>query len=1511
MTVGGPVLASAPPVVRVGQRLGQGPRAVRQFGNCAAVIDVTMVGQAVDGGRGEPWVASRGVRREFRHRGDCACDVHGDRQARPLMSRLRSGTARKGPQRTPATAEQKAAPRRGMPLGGDQPVCDVADVDPVVATLRHNAHPTGPERHQRASRPGGPVIVRTDDGCRQGHDGIEPTCDLVQHGTFAGKLGDVVGRGVSRNRWRGLVHDLCGGKGLDGADMNQPPDTHLPARRCNSACTFVIDAPHPRGVPSGHRDVASEVIDGICPFECRSQLAPIRDVCLDTFNRQSRERGQVLRQRFQRHGPNRVPGREQHPDQIGAEVPGGTGDSDCALCHLPLPSVVTPLVTPRSGRGAGRRLAPSVRVGNALTYRRDLPGHTVELGRTCDEQPHRRQRDDIRSPRMPAQQGVLAEEGPGTESLHLDTVAQDGCQPLEDDREVAADGALDSQPLPCIDPRLAQRGVQQFQLTVIEVREERNAPHSCAVLVLPSHDGSLPSGGASPRTDGLARPPRLCHSCVALVISRGVSLDIRVLGPLEAVHESASIALPGGRIRELLLRLVVAGSHPLPVERLAADLWPESDDRTPTSTVRTYVARLRNALPEDVVSTRVGGYALDRSRLDVDADRFEEIVRAAQARVDRDPEAAAALLGDALSMWRGPALAEVADQAWARATASRLEDMRLAALELQAEAQLAAGGDPRELASRLAELTSAHPLRERLWHHRMLALYRCGRQADALACYQDLRQLLAEELGIEPRAELRDLERAILTQDPALDDPRATVPAEPPPPAVEEPAIRPAEVGITTSLVGRTREIARLRSLLDTVPVVTLIGPGGVGKSRLAREVVRGLDAPQVGMVEFAPVTASSSVEGALAAALGVTRRSGLTWIDVLRSALADADMLLLLDNCEHLTAEVGALLTQLLPTCPGVRVLATSREPLRVDGERIVTVDPLAVPTEDAPLEQILEADAVRLFAARAAAVSPEFVLDAASAPTVARICRRLDGLPFAIELAAARMRVLTPEDVEIRLDERFGLLTGGRVDARHETLREAVAWSYDLLTDDERRAFRHLSVFVGPFDIRGAAAVFSADRDDDAIDVVARLIDRSLLSPERRGDGIRYRMLETVRAFGLEQLQIDGELVEARNLHTRYLAGVAIRAGRMLHGPHEAKGHELLMGSRDDLRAAFDWAVVAGRWSDAARIVTAVPWERVGRSLQWDLSQWATRLAGESPPLEPALSARLHATATIGHWLAGAGQAAHDVANRALEIAGRCDEETYVETALAVAWMLWEAGDLEEAAALYLPLADPSLGKKVGPDVAAYCLGGMVMGITESGLGADSQDTSYVDSLSSAAVDLAQQSGSPAALAMAHLATAYSMLDRDPETARQELHRVVAIEGLALPTWALHARSHLARFRAHEGASDDLMEELADILATAVSTVDEIHLRLVAGFVGGALAVAGMQDAAPSLRPLALEAFALPTNDRWRRGVATILGVTSERAPVPPLSGLELEATIRDAIHDLSLATATAPSS
>lgn len=638
-----------------------------------------------------------------------------------------------------------------------------------------------------------------------------------------------------------------------------------------------------------------------------------------------------------------------------------------------------------------------------------------------------------------------------------------------------------------------------------------------------------------------------------------------------------------------------------------------------------------------------------------------------------------------------------------------------------------------------------------------------------------------------------------------------------------------------------------------------------------------------------------------VAAALGVVQRGSRDLVDHLVDALAGTTSLLVLDNCEHLVADVADVVDAILARAPTVRVLATSREPLGARGELVRPLAPLEAPPQGATPDEIRATEAVRLFEARARVVAPRFVVDDEVAPVVARICRRLDGLPLAIELAAARVRMLAPADIELRLHERFTLLTGGRT-TRHETLREAIAWSHELLGDDDRRALRRLSVFVSTFDVPAAVAVVGADHDGTVIDVLASLIDRSLLVAETHGDHVRYRMLESVRAFGREQLEDHDELVTTRTRHASQLVQTAVHAGELLHGPREAEGHALLDELRPDLRAAVEWCVLAGRWTDAARVVAAIPWERVGRWVQVDVTSWAVRLLAEDPDLDPVLSARVHGVACVGHWLAGDVEAMRATGDRALALAEGLPDEVYVEVALAIAWSFWEAGEHERATALYLPLATPGLGQRVRHDIAAYCLAGMVMGMVEAGLLDASHDAvELAEELAGAALDLATSSGCPTALSLAHLAEAYRQLDSDPVAAEAALRHAAEVPGLALPSWALHARSHLARLHAEGRALPELASELGALLVEALAVVDELHLRHIAGFVGGALVMAGHADLAPTLRPLTVDAFTVDGGERWRRAVRERLGEAVAPAATTPLGGRELEHAIRTAIDDL----------
>ena len=491
-------------------------------------------------------------------------------------------------------------------------------------------------------------------------------------------------------------------------------------------------------------------------------------------------------------------------------------------------------------------------------------------------------------------------------------------------------------------------------------------------------------------------------------------------------------------------------------------------------------------------------------------------------------------LGAALALWRGPPLAEVADELFAQAEIARLEALRLQAVEDRLEADLALGrhGDA---GAELEALVAEHPLRERFWGQLMLAQYRSGRQGEALRTYQAVRALLVERLGVEPGTELRRLHAAVLGQDRALEL-LTPVPGEPP-------NNLPRQLA---TFIGREWELAEIRELLRSGRLVTLVGVGGAGKSRLALEAAANslLGFPGgTWLVELAPLTQPGLVVPTLASLLGVSEHPERPLVDLVAERLRKAQALLVLDNCEHLLAEVAALAQRLLQSCARLSILATSRERLGLTGELLRPVSGLGVPRPGADeASEVGDADASKLLVERAATVRPGFRLDQSTAAAVAQICRRLDGLPLAIELAAARVNALEVEQIAARLDDRFRLLDHGERTAlpRHQTLRAVVDWSYGLLSDAERRLFDRAAVFTGGFTLAAAEAVCAEPgEDEDAVpSLLSRLVDKSLILSEHTVTASgRYRVLETLRMYGLERLHEREEATRVRDRHAGLL--------------------------------------------------------------------------------------------------------------------------------------------------------------------------------------------------------------------------------------------------------------------------------------------------------------------------------------------------------------------------------------
>ena len=671
-------------------------------------------------------------------------------------------------------------------------------------------------------------------------------------------------------------------------------------------------------------------------------------------------------------------------------------------------------------------------------------------------------------------------------------------------------------------------------------------------------------------------------------------MQFGVLGPVAAWADDGSpVRVPERKVRLLLADLLVHEGRPVAVERLVEDLWGGHEPGNPLNTLQTKVSQLRRTLDRaggrDLVVRQPPGYLLRLAPGALDLHRFRDLT--ARARETPDPAERAATLADALALWRGPALADVREEPFAVAAAQRLDEERLAAEEERAEARLAL--DASELGPLVAELgalVARHPLRERLRGLHMRALYRGGRQAEALASYAELRAALVAELGLEPSPDLAALHQRILTQDPALDvpQPRAT-------------PLRHTIRAPLTELVGREAAIEQVRERLHTARLVTLTGPGGVGKTSLATAVARA--AGEACLVELAGLDrqvcpedecpADHWVTTAVARALGVREGPSAELVEQIGEAVADARMLLVLDNCEQVVGSVAALAGRLLRRAPGLRMLATSREPLAVTGEVLYEVPPLEPPAERTDPDGVRASSAGRLFVARAAATAPGFVLDDDTAPAVAAICRRLDGLPLALELAAGRVRALGVHEVLARLDDRFALLAGGPRDApdRQRTLRAVIDWSWDLLTPAERVVLRRLAVHAEGCDLEAAETVCAGDgvRRGDVLDLLARLVDRSLVVSRPP----RFRLLETVAAYGLERMAEAGELELVRQRHGRHYLALAERAEPELRGPDQQRWLERLDAESANLRAALDHLVQqADGAGPALRLVLALCW-------------------------------------------------------------------------------------------------------------------------------------------------------------------------------------------------------------------------------------------------------------------------------------------------------------------------------
>ncbi|PWK90767.1 putative ATPase [Lentzea atacamensis] len=647
---------------------------------------------------------------------------------------------------------------------------------------------------------------------------------------------------------------------------------------------------------------------------------------------------------------------------------------------------------------------------------------------------------------------------------------------------------------------------------------------------------------------------------------------IRLLGPLELTGPNGAVQLSSAGQRTLVARLALNPGETVPRTALMDVLWSDEAPASATKTLHSLLARLRNQIRDaglgELITTSEPGYVLNASADTVDVARFEALVAA--ARESDDPVQSARLLREALALWTGDPLADCRPGEWTRQESARLVELRMNATEHLMESSLALG-EHAAVAPLVSSLVEQHPFRERLWEQLIIALYRCGRQAEALAAFHRARSVLVDEAGTR----LLDLEQAMLTSDPRLDLPervpvlvRGNLPAD------------------RSSFVAR-QETEHVADLIKQHRLVTLIGVGGVGKTRLAVHVARGEQPPDgVWLVELAALRDRALVPHAVAEALGVVDQTGRGQLTVLTEFLADRDALLVLDNCEHVVDHCAVLVDTLLRVAPRLRVIATSRRALRVYGEQVLSVAPLSVPYP-----------AATLFAQRAnAAVPGTFVITGANEQAVADLCRRLDGIPLAIEMAALRVRTQTPAQLLERLDDRLNVLTdNGRTTLpQHQTLLATMEWSFDLCSPREQLLWARASVFAGSFDLAAAEAVCSDDTltADFMFDAIDGLVDKSVLQREEHAGAARYRLLETMRQHGQTRLRATDEESRLRLRHRNWYAGIAEQGERAWFTPRQAATIGAMTTERGNIRAALEYSLTTPGEADAGLRLAATLW-------------------------------------------------------------------------------------------------------------------------------------------------------------------------------------------------------------------------------------------------------------------------------------------------------------------------------
>lgn len=744
------------------------------------------------------------------------------------------------------------------------------------------------------------------------------------------------------------------------------------------------------------------------------------------------------------------------------------------------------------------------------------------------------------------------------------------------------------------------------------------------------------------------------------------ALRFGVLGPLEVSRDNESVPVPTGRRRAVLACLLVHARHPVAADVLIEAGWGDDLPRDPRASLNTVLSRLRAVLGSHTVRAEPPGYRLDVPADAIDAQEFEELLGQAESAA---PMEVARLLGRALELWRGPAYGEFSDREFASVEAQRLERLRLDAIGARAEAAIDSG-DTETAISSLEALLAEHPYREHAVELLLTALYRAGRQTEALDRYRDYRSRLVDELGLEPSPSLRDLEARILGH---------AVVASGTPAASD----LPSWLDTSTAFIGRDDTTAELVDALLANRVVTVTGVGGVGKSRLAAEVLAPvaerlrLPVTLVELVSVSPGRATS----AIADALGLSFESAPAVPDVVER-LSATRTVVVLDNCEHLLNEVSPLVDAMAHRCPGIHVLATSRHRLGVPSELVLPLEPLAVPSPDADVERQRLSPAMRLLADRIRRLRPFSGINAGNARDAADVCRRLDGLPLALELAASRAAA-------VGLSEVRGRLWTDLIEPSSGNLSAVVEWSYRLLTEEQRRLLDMLSVFVGDFDPGEVQAVarYLDPRKGEVAQALAALVEASLLSGRDHRGQLRYRLFGIVRTFAARRLTESGAATDAHLAHAMWARDVTQEVAGDWPRCDGANLGERLDQRRDEITAALEWTLRFDQLGLAADIAGAVM-----ACLHWTpdtaLSELITEVAervAQAP--DPALA---HGVAAGAFFAAERGdlQRARRLAHAALDMTEPPEQPVHAWLALGVA--AFYAGDHAEASSCFHQLAE-----------------------------------------------------------------------------------------------------------------------------------------------------------------------------------------------------------------------------